>query len=108
MLLKVDADLALEFNHDGYTPLHLAAMNGNTAILEEFMSMIPTSFQCHTKNGETVFHLIMRYNHYDAFLYLVHVFSDTNIFHCPDQYGNTILHIAASGGHYQVYLLYNS
>lgn len=48
------------------------------------------------------FHLTVRYNHYDAFLYLVHIFNDTNIFHCPDQYGNTILHIAASGSHHQV------
>ena len=102
MLLKAGAELALEFNNDGYTPLHLAAMNGNTAILKEFMSTAPTSFQCHTKNGETVFHLIVRYNNYDAFKYLVHVFNDTNIFHCPDQYGNTIFHIAVSGGHYQV------
>nr|POE53096.1 ankyrin repeat-containing protein [Quercus suber] len=102
MLLKAGAELALEFNNDGYTPLHLAAMNGNTAILKEFMSMAPTSFQCHTKNGETVFHLIVRHNHYDAFKYLVHVFNDTNIFHCPDQYGNTIFHIAVSGGHHQI------
>ncbi|XP_050289793.1 ankyrin repeat-containing protein NPR4-like [Quercus robur] len=48
------------------------------------------------------FHLTVRYNHYDAFLYLVHIFNDTNIFHCPDQYGNTILHIAASGSHHQI------
>ena len=102
MLLQVDADLAQEFNNDGYTPLHLAAMNGNTAILEEFTSMTPTSYQCYTKNGENVFHLTVRYNHYDAFLYLVHIFNDTDIFHCPDQHGNTILHIAASGGHHQV------
>ena len=102
MLLRVDADLAQEFNNDGYTPLHLAAMNGNTAILEEFTSMTPTSYQCYTKNGENVFHLTVRYNHYDAFLYLVHIFNDTDIFHCPDQHGNTILHIAASGGHHQV------
>jgi ankyrin repeat protein len=102
MLLKLDADLALQFNNDGYTPLHLAAMKGNTAILKEFMSMAPTSFQHHTKKGETVFHLIVRYNHCDAFFHLVHVFNDTSIFHCPDQYGNTILHIAVSGGHHQV------
>ena len=55
MLLKAGAELALEFNNDGYTPLHLAAMNGNTAILKEFMSMAPTSFQCYTKNGENFF-----------------------------------------------------
>lgn len=102
MILKADAELALEFNNDGHTPLHLAAMNGNTAILKEFMSMAPTSFECHTKNGETIFHLIVRYNHYDAFIYLVHAFNDTNIFHCPDQYGNTIFHIAVSGGHHQI------
>ena len=114
MLLQVDADLAQEFNNYGYTTLHLAAMNGKTAILEEFTSMAPTkidrnslqwqdcNYQYYTKNGENVFHLTVRYNHYDAFLYLVHIFNDTDIFHCPDQYGNTILHIAASGGHHQV------
>ena len=102
MLQKDGAELALEFNNDGYTPLHLATMNGNNAILKEFMSMAPTSFQYRTKNEETIFHLIVRYNHYDAFKYLVHIFNDTNNFHCPDLYGNTIFHIAVSGGHHQV------
>ena len=41
MLLKAGVEHALEFNNDGYTPLHLAEMNGNTA----------TSFHCRTKNG---------------------------------------------------------
>ena len=51
MLLKAGVEHALEFNNDGYTPLHLAAMNGNTAILKEFTSMAPTSFHCRIKNG---------------------------------------------------------
>ncbi|OMO66590.1 hypothetical protein COLO4_30481 [Corchorus olitorius] len=102
MLLQLDSDIAVQFSNDGYTPLHLAAMNGKAAILEEFLSMAPTSFQYLTKQGETVFHLLVRYNHYDAFVYLVQVFADTYLFHCPDQYGNTILHLAAYGGRYQI------
>ncbi|KAL8230456.1 hypothetical protein R6Q57_000234 [Mikania cordata] len=35
LLLRMDPDQALQFNENGYTPLHLAAINGSVAILQE-------------------------------------------------------------------------
>ncbi|KAJ0076128.1 hypothetical protein Patl1_34034 [Pistacia atlantica] len=49
-----------QFDNNGYTPLHLPAMNGDVAILEEFMAAARSSFQILTKNeSETVFHLAL-------------------------------------------------
>ncbi|KAA8540374.1 hypothetical protein F0562_024707 [Nyssa sinensis] len=102
MLVRVNQDLALQFDNNGHTPLHLAAMNGNAAILKEFISIAPSSFHLLTKEGETVFHLIVRFNRYDAFICLAQVFKDTDLLHQPDQYGNTILHLAVTGGRYHI------
>ncbi|KAK9266098.1 hypothetical protein L1049_003444 [Liquidambar formosana] len=102
MLLNLNQELAVQYDNNGYTPVHLAAMNGKTEILKEFLSIAPTSFQFLTKEGETVFHLFVRFNQYDAFICLVQVFEDTKLINCPDQYGNTILHLAAYGKHQQL------
>ena len=98
MLLKCSADLALQFSNTGYMPLHLAAMNGNTLIFEEFEKMAPISFHHLTRQGDTVFHLTVKYKHYGAFMWLVSAFHNTDFFHRPDQCGNTLLHLAVSRG----------
>ncbi|KAM3699705.1 hypothetical protein ACJW31_05G046100 [Castanea mollissima] len=98
MLLKLSADLALQFSNTGYMPLHLAAMNGNTLIFEEFEQIAPISFHHLTRQGDTVFHLTVRYKHYGAFMWLVSAFHNTDFFHRPIQYGNTLLHLAVSRG----------
>ncbi|XVE88837.1 hypothetical protein DITRI_Ditri19aG0100800 [Diplodiscus trichospermus] len=102
MLLKHDLDPAFQFNNNGYTPLHLAAMNGDVGILRKFVKIAPTSVHCLTEDGQTVFHLTVRFDQCDAFLLLAMVFSDTNLFNRPDSHGNTILHMATSKGHYQL------
>ena len=102
MLLGLDPGLAVKFDNNGYTPLHLAAMNAKDAILEEFLAMVPTSFQLLTREGETVFHLTVRFNRFNAFVWLAQNFGDTDLFHQPDKSGNTILHLAASAGRHRV------
>lgn len=102
MLLKCSVDLALQFSNTGYMPLHLAAMNGNTLIFEEFEKMAPISFHHLTRQGDTVFHLTVKYKHYGAFMWLVSAFHNTDFFHRPDQCGNTLLHLAVSRGCSQV------
>ncbi|XP_011004912.1 PREDICTED: ankyrin repeat-containing protein At3g12360-like [Populus euphratica] len=102
LLLRHDLDLTLIYNNKGFKPLHLAAIHGNGTILEEFLAMAPTSFDCLTTDGDNVFHLLVRFNAHSAFMCLEHVFSDTNLFQQPDQFGNTILHIAISGGLYHL------
>ncbi|RVW72788.1 Ankyrin repeat-containing protein [Vitis vinifera] len=102
MLLGLDPGLAVKFDNNGYTPLHLAAMNAKDAILEEFLAMVPTSFQLLTREGETVFHLTVRFNRFNAFVWLAQNFGDTDLFHQPDKSGNTILHLAASAGRHRL------
>ncbi|KAM3747558.1 hypothetical protein ACB098_05G044100 [Castanea mollissima] len=98
MLLTVSTDLALQFSSTGYMPLHLVAMNAKTSIFEEFEQMAPISFHHLTREGETVFHLTVKYKHYESFLWLVGAFHNTDLFHRPDQCGNTLLHLAVSRG----------
>ena len=102
MLLRLDPGLAMKFDNSGCTPLHLAAMKGKGAVLEEFLAIVPTSFQFLTSEGETVFHLIVRFNQYSAFVCLAQVFGDTLLFQRPDRNGNTILHLAVSAGRHRV------
>lgn len=96
-LLQRDVNMAMQYNNNGYTPLHLAAMNGKVAVLVDFASMVTSSFYYSTKEGETVFHLAVRYGRYDAFIYLVHVWNGANLLHARDRYSNTVLHLAIAG-----------
>lgn len=69
------------------------------------MSIAPTSVHCLTEDGETVFHLAVKFNQCNAFVFLAVVFSETNLFNRPDSHGNTILHVALSQGHYHVCII---
>ncbi|XP_050286060.1 ankyrin repeat-containing protein ITN1-like isoform X2 [Quercus robur] len=102
MLLSCDANLALHYNNNGFTPLHMASMHGRVSVLEEFVKMASVSFHYATYEGESVFHLAVRYGQYHALVYLVHVSNGTNLMHCQDRNGNTILHAAVSVGHHQI------
>ena len=77
-------------------------MNGRVSVLDEFVKMAPVSFHYATYEGETVFHLAVRYGQYQALVYLVHVSNGTNLIHHQDRNGNTILHRAVFSGRQQV------
>ncbi|CAL9009985.1 unnamed protein product [Prunus brigantina] len=105
-LLKLNpkpAQKAQQYNHNGHTPLHLAAINYRVPVLEVFLLLAEPSFQVVTKSGETVFHLAVRYGRYNALVYLTtHVSNDIDFFDCRDLYGNTILHLAISEAQHKV------
>lgn len=102
ILLMREATLALQYNNNGCTPLHIASMNGKVSVLEEFVLLAPASFYHATSEGHTVFHLAVIHGQYQALVYLVHTCNGTNLIHRQDNYGNTSLHLAVSGGHHQV------
>ncbi|XP_062023901.1 ankyrin repeat-containing protein ITN1-like [Rosa rugosa] len=106
-LLRLDPKLAQQYNNNGYTPLHLATINYRASVIEGFVFMAPASFHLGTKDGETVFHLAVRFGLYDALVFLILVCNGMNLFGCRDRDGNTILHLAVSGAQHQIaeYLL---
>lgn len=101
-LLNSKPDMALQYNNNGYTPLHQAAINGHVKILEAFIASSPTSFNCLTTDGDTVFHLALRFGKYNAFIFLAESFDFTGLLHQQDQFGNTVLHLAILRNNYQV------
>ncbi|KAL8250269.1 hypothetical protein R6Q59_033962 [Mikania micrantha] len=101
LLLRMDPDQALQFNENGYTPLHLAAINGSVAILQEFASVVPLSFQLQSEHGENVLHLTTRYNKFDAFKFAYGMLKGTHLLDQADKFGNTIKHLAENEGFLQ-------
>ncbi|XP_050382025.1 ankyrin repeat-containing protein At5g02620-like [Argentina anserina] len=101
-LLKLDPKLAQQHNLSGHTPLHLAAINYKVSVLQVFVSVAKPAFQIVTKDGETVFHLAVRYGRYDALVYLTYVCVDMDFFDCRDRYSNTILHLAVSEAQHKI------
>ncbi|XP_028757303.1 ankyrin repeat-containing protein At5g02620 [Neltuma alba] len=102
MLLRRDPNVALQFNNNGYTPLHLAAINGRVSILQDFVSCNAASFHYPTREEETIFHLAVRYGHYDALVFLAQVSNGTNLLYCQDRHGNTVLHLAVTAGRHAI------
>ncbi|XP_050382027.1 ankyrin repeat-containing protein ITN1-like [Argentina anserina] len=101
-LLRLDTKLAQQYNNSGHTPLHLATINYKAPVIEGFVLIAPASFQLATKDGETVFHLAVRYGRYDALVFLILICNGMNLFGRGDRYGNTILHLAVYGGQHQI------
>lgn len=103
-LFLVRRDVALTWQHDrnGYTPLHLAAMNGRMEILKFLLGFAPTCINYLTRERETALHLAVRFNRCKAFVLLAMKFTGMSILNKQDGYGNTVLHLAVTGGHYQV------
>ncbi|XP_076893596.1 uncharacterized protein LOC143545631 [Bidens hawaiensis] len=93
LLLRMDPDQALQFDKNGYTLLHLAAINGSVEILQEFASIAPFSFQLQSKHGENVLHLTIKYK-FDAFKFLYGVLNGTHLLYQADLFGNTVERLA--------------
>lgn len=95
--LKIDADLCFVKDNDGRSPLHAAAIKGRVAILDEILSASLESASLVTKQGETILHLCVKNNQYDALRYLVEKLDITLLINLPDNNGNTVLHLATAG-----------
>ena len=102
MLLQHDPRLAQKYNSNGYTPLHLAVINYKFRVLQGFFMMATASFDCLTKESETVFHVAVRHDQYDALVFLTRICHGVNLINRQDRHGNTVLHLAVSVGSHQV------
>ncbi|PIN01276.1 26S proteasome regulatory complex, subunit PSMD10 [Handroanthus impetiginosus] len=102
ILLRHDPEQAFRFNRTGYAPVHLAAINGSSKVLGELLSAAPPCIKLVSTKGETVFHLTVKFDRFDAFLYLAQVLKNTSLFNQLDKNGDTCLHLAISGGRHQI------
>ncbi|KAL8230458.1 hypothetical protein R6Q57_000236 [Mikania cordata] len=101
LLLRKYPDQVLQFDKIGYMPLHLAAINGSVAILQEFKSLEPLAFHFQSKDGENVLHHTIRYNKFDAFKFAYGVLKGTCPLYQADNFVNTIKHLAEGEGFLQ-------
>jgi ankyrin repeat protein len=105
-LLDVDDDLVRVQGREGVTPLHYVAQIGNLEVLVKFLKACPKSIEDITIRRETVLHIALKYNMFDAFRLLLGWlrrawFRDVSqwekkLLNWQDEKGNTVLHIAAS------------
>ncbi|XP_037497482.1 ankyrin repeat-containing protein ITN1 [Jatropha curcas] len=93
-LLLQDKTACLARDEDGRIPLHLAAMRGRVEVIQELVrASSESTFEA--LDGDTVFHLCIKYNHLEAFKLLVTFINGDEILNIGNQDGNSILHLAA-------------
>ena len=112
LLLDVDEDLVRVQGREGVTPLHYVAEIGNIHLLAEFLKACPNSIEYVTVRRETVLHIALKYNMFDAFRLLLGWLRrawfrnaslwEKKLLNWQDEKGNTLLHIAVSKNQPQV------
>lgn len=105
-LLDVNNDLVRIQGREGITPLHYAAQRGDLNLLVAFLRVCPDSIEDVTVRRETVLHIALTNDKFDAFQLLVGWlrrawFKDAfslgeKLLNWQDEEGNTVLHIAIS------------
>ncbi|KAK8334121.1 hypothetical protein V6Z11_A10G252300 [Gossypium hirsutum] len=104
-LLKFDEGLVRVKGRGGLTPLHHVAQIGDVDLLIKFLEVCPEAVEDVTVRDETVFHLAVKNDMFEAFQVLVgwlirsrHEAAqrwEKELLNCADIDGNTVLHIAA-------------
>ncbi|XP_059441866.1 ankyrin repeat-containing protein BDA1-like [Corylus avellana] len=103
-LLDVDKDLVRVQGREGGTPLHYAAQTEELDLLAEFIKVCPKFIEDVTIHRETVLHIALKHNMFDAFLLLLGWLRrawfknaslwEKKLLNWQDEKGNTVLHIA--------------
>ncbi|KAH1045706.1 hypothetical protein J1N35_036490 [Gossypium stocksii] len=104
-LLRFDEGLVRVKGREGFTPLHHVVQNGNVDFLIKFLEVCPEAIEDVTVRDETVFHLTVKNDRFEAFQVLVgwlirsrHKAADRwekEILSWADIDGNTALYVAA-------------
>ncbi|XP_059443820.1 ankyrin repeat-containing protein BDA1-like [Corylus avellana] len=111
-LLDVDEDLVRVQGREGVTPLHYATQTGDLHLLVEFLKACPKSIEDITIQRETVLHIALKHNMFDAFRLLLGWLRrawfknaslwEKKLLNWQDEEGNTVLHIAVSKNQPQI------
>nr|XP_029117206.1 ankyrin repeat-containing protein BDA1-like isoform X2 [Elaeis guineensis] len=102
-LLKVGTDLCLIRDKDGFMPIHTAVIKGKIGVVKELIDACPETAKAATCQGETVVHLAVRSNHFEAVEFLVEKLGgDEELLNSKDEKGNTILHLTVAKRQFQI------
>ncbi|KAG6739946.1 hypothetical protein POTOM_057568 [Populus tomentosa] len=98
-MLDLRPDLTLIKDEDGNIPLHTAAIRGRREILSQLFTT--ESANELTSSRETVLHLAVKHNRYQALELLIQLANQyqisNDLFNAVDAGGNTIFHLACAG-----------
>ncbi|XDV33670.1 hypothetical protein PO909_003992 [Leuciscus waleckii] len=103
-LMEHHADITAVTRQSGETPLHYSARVGNTAVLQEMLSNVPTNqlqtaINKHTKNGWSPLLLAADQGHTEVVRVLLQNNARVDVF---DEEGKAAIHLAAEQGHQDI------
>lgn len=95
-LLRVGGHDVCRFkDQDGLIPLHLATMNEHLEVLKALVQANPDAVDEIPNSGETILHMCISYNRFEAFKVLVELWDEERLAKITDHDGNPLLHAAA-------------
>uniref|UniRef100_A0A803NCP7 Uncharacterized protein n=1 Tax=Chenopodium quinoa TaxID=63459 RepID=A0A803NCP7_CHEQI len=93
-LLDVNPSMYFARDKDGMTLFHVAAVNGNTEVLEMFLKRRRSAALERTTRGETILHLCVTNSQVETLKALVELTYGLELLNSGDSDGNTVLHLA--------------
>lgn len=84
-------------NHGSY-PVHVAAMVGNTAIIDKLVQKCPDCYEMVDDQGGNLLHWAVQFNQDSVVRYICQNSSFSLLLNAVDYDGNTPLHLAAKNG----------
>ncbi|OVA19800.1 Ankyrin repeat [Macleaya cordata] len=97
LLIQVGSDLCVLNDMEGRIPLHYAVIKGRLNIMDELISACSDSVRVLTSRSETVLHLAVKNNQFQALKVLLeNQIIDEELLNAKDFQCNTILHLAIS------------
>ncbi|XP_048059090.1 transient receptor potential cation channel, subfamily N, member 1 isoform X2 [Megalobrama amblycephala] len=104
ILMEHHADITAVTRQSGETPLHYSARVGNTAVLQEMLSNVPTNqlqtaINKHAKNGWSPLLLAAEQGHTEVVRVLLQNNARVDVF---DEEGKAAIHLAAEQGHQDI------
>ncbi|KAL4319816.1 hypothetical protein GQ457_18G007950 [Hibiscus cannabinus] len=98
----VDSSVAHKRDNQGMSIIHIAAREGEAAILEELACAFPELWDLQDNKGQTAFHLAVERGKLACVKFILrHGLSHDGLINQQDNQGNTALHLAAIHGNNQ-------
>ncbi|KAH7843423.1 hypothetical protein Vadar_016468 [Vaccinium darrowii] len=98
VLLDQQKDLMNKADHNGWTPLHYAASNGNLPMMELFLSNCPDCWEVDVK-GQHILHIAVEKNWKEVIDYIVTKPWGRYLVNQKNNEGNTPLHLLVASEH---------